>query len=931
MKMIKMEPVCQIAPGGGVNGKSSSKSASRAENRSLKSTKFGFTLAEMMVVMLILSVVMAAFAPIMTRRNKADLSNTSPWDKVESGAPHIYYKNSFRDNGQGVVEIGAKLDATGLIARRILGSRLFIATTDIAPNHISFGRHANRNVEKLADLRVTNNSIFLSSPGAFRANENAYSIDDSSKQHSVALGHRNIAKEFGIAIGQAAHANENSVAIGSMALNESTKNDNIAIGTNAGYKLDGTRNVLIGRDTVGYPTTTGQARNDSIAIGYQALWGFKPAYITENLSLGSSNIAIGSYTLSRMYDGKQNVAIGDRALKEGGSASNNVAIGYLAMGDEDFAQQVPGKTFSSPINNSKNNVAIGSYTLYKSKNGDGNVAIGSKALYESQGNNNIGIGKEAIYSDDNGKNNIAMGTNAMQTINYTDGFKSRTEFSNNIAIGENTLSNVSINSRSHNIYGNIALGNNALQYVIVGRKASYASDETYRKIGLSANNIAIGTNALAENRLSSSYVGGAYDSLGSDNIAIGQNALYTNKEGSYNIAIGKDALKRSSTAGSSSGYIDYWASDNIAIGRLAMGGSSNVSGSNNIALGKEALKFNTTGSSNIAIGYEALKNNYTGKNNIAIGYSACNNVKGSNKICIGKNSGPSASTQDDNIANNNLQAVFIGEDPSTDNGWNPAHVYIGGKSKYNGAPGVIDVYNSHNNKVGFYTNTTPNVDQNMYKSNVTINGNLIVKGYIMSRLYGYHSTDWWGLYGNTTDDYMHSISGSQYNESTEINKIMRNLTYISGTSYNSLGHSVVGSTHQGDLNICGYPAVYTGTTCSDQFSSDRRLKNISGANDDGLEKIKQLKVYNFTFKKDPKKLPHTGIIAQDLQKIFPNAVTKGEDGYLRVRWDEMFFAMINSIKELAAKVTGLEERLTKLEKENQELKARLNALEAKIK
>ncbi|MBQ2611676.1 type II secretion system protein, partial [bacterium] len=34
--------------------------------------KKGFTLAEMMVVMLILSIVMAAFAPIMTRRNKTD-------------------------------------------------------------------------------------------------------------------------------------------------------------------------------------------------------------------------------------------------------------------------------------------------------------------------------------------------------------------------------------------------------------------------------------------------------------------------------------------------------------------------------------------------------------------------------------------------------------------------------------------------------------------------------------------------------------------------------------------------------------------------------------------------------------------------------------------------------------------------------------------
>ena len=38
---------------------------------------FAFTLAEMMVVMLILSIVMAAMAPVMTTRNKLDQS--SPW------------------------------------------------------------------------------------------------------------------------------------------------------------------------------------------------------------------------------------------------------------------------------------------------------------------------------------------------------------------------------------------------------------------------------------------------------------------------------------------------------------------------------------------------------------------------------------------------------------------------------------------------------------------------------------------------------------------------------------------------------------------------------------------------------------------------------------------------------------------------------------
>ena len=50
-------------------------------------------------------------------------------------------------------------------------------------------------------------------------------------------------------------------------------------------------------------------------------------------------------------------------------------------------------------------------------------------------------------------------------------------------------------------------------------------------------------------------------------------------------------------------------------------------------------------------------------------------------------------------------------------------------------------------------------------------------------------------------------------------------------------------------------------------------------------------------------------MAQDLQKVFPNAVTKGDDGYLRIRLEDMFFAVINAVKELDTKVTKIIEKL----------------------
>ena len=88
-----------------------------------------FTLAEMMVVMLILSIVMAAFAPVMTTRSKVDLS--SPW-RWSNNNSDIYYGIG---NTQTVM-IGQKNTHNGGISD--ISSRLIINTADESQNHILF-------------------------------------------------------------------------------------------------------------------------------------------------------------------------------------------------------------------------------------------------------------------------------------------------------------------------------------------------------------------------------------------------------------------------------------------------------------------------------------------------------------------------------------------------------------------------------------------------------------------------------------------------------------------------------------------------------------------------------------------------------------------------------------------------------------------------
>ena len=128
------------------------------------------------------------------------------------------------------------------------------------------------------------------------------------------------------------------------------------------------------------------------------------------------------------------------------------------------------------------------------------------------------------------------------------------------------------------------------------------------------------------------------------------------------------------------------------------------------------------------------------------------------------------------------------------------------------------------------------------------------------------------------------------------------------------------------------------------FLSDRHLKNVGEKYTAGLDELKKLDFYHYTFKKDEAKTPMVGVMAQDLQKVFPDAVTKGEDGYLRIRLEDMFYAVINAVKELDSKICEIvadvtsikttiksqQETIDSLQKENAELKEEIKSIEKRI-
>lgn len=417
-------------------------------------------------------------------------------------------------------------------------------------------------------------------------------------------------------------------------------------------------------------------------------------------------------------------------------------------------------------------------------------------------------------------------------------------------------------------------------------------------------NTALGLSALSEN------ISGKY------NTAIGYNAGST-LQADYNTYIGAGAGEKAS--GSRNTAVGYQAgynnsgSVNVFVGANA---GRTGSGSYNVGIGYDALR-SVSGDYNVAIGTGALKNLTTGSYNTAIGYNACQYVTtGSHKTCIGYNSGPGANTQTSYMSatgswsRGQTVSDYLGS--KTDN---LERTYIGGRPYNYGGDAVMEIHNVGGTNSNLINN--PGV-----KSNTTtvINGNLIVRGRAMmtigSKLWSFVEVD---------------PKGSSAEHS---------MGYYSN---NNVGTILAGN--QQDYTVCYDTKVNTGIlpvklkggVCLDSTSSDRRLKNIGTRNLAGLKELNQLKIYDYTFKNDKSKHSQIGVMAQDLQKVFPNSVFEGPDGYLRIRWDEMFFASINAIKELDRKIVSLVNRATKvetqiakLEQENISLKTQVDALSVRV-
>ena len=90
--------------------------------------------------------------------------------------------------------------------------------------------------------------------------------------------------------------------------------------------------------------------------------------------------------------------------------------------------------------------------------------------------------------------------------------------------------------------------------------------------------------------------------------------------------------------------------------------------------------------------------------------------------------------------------------------------------------------------------------------------------------------------------------------------------------------------------------------------SDETLKENIQPITNALDKLNQIRGVTYNLKDDNTR-KHTGVIAQELQKVLPEAVHTNDDGILSVAYGNTIGLLIEAIKELQGTVNDLKRRL----------------------
>lgn len=138
-------------------------------------------------------------------------------------------------------------------------------------------------------------------------------------------------------------------------------------------------------------------------------------------------------------------------------------------------------------------------------------------------------------------------------------------------------------------------------------------------------------------------------------------------------------------------------------------------------------------------------------------------------------------------------------------------------------------------------------------------------------------------------------------------------TGVQGVSNGASGYGIYGS----NSNTSGYGIWCNSGRCGGNQgwtnASDRRLKENIKTITSGLDKVMQLRGVQYEWKKDDTDKKNIGFIAQEVMEVVPEVVVQNADGYYSIQESAINAVLVEAVKELKAENDDLRERIEKLE------------------
>jgi len=742
-----------------------------------------------------------------------------------------------------------------------------------------------------------------------------------------------------------------AIGAGALGLN-TTGSFNAATGNNAlADNTSGGSNTAIGGAAL-ESNTTG---NSNTATG---------AFALISNTTASNNTATGGSALGGTTTGGNNTGIGYFTLVNNTTGSNNTALGYNA-GPDSFHPDLTNTTAlgANAVVTASNamvlggtggnavNVGIGTtapaFTLdvHGTGNFTGPITFASSQTFPGTGTI-TGVSAGTALSGGGTTGNVTLN---VDTTKVLTGVTAGTGLTGGGVGGLQTLSvdttkvvtgiTVGTGLTGGGTGGVQNLSLDTTKVPQLGAANTFTVDQTV-KGNLTATGFLSGSALALNGQLfafgtyfsDDAYVGfaGNLTSTGTFNTGTGISALYSNTTGSYNTANGAFALVDNTTGGS-----------NTAIGHNALYG--NTTGSFNTATGELALALNSTGASNTAAGYQALYSSTTASNNTAVGYQALlNNTTGYSNAANGYLALSGNTTGDSNTASGQ-QALYTNTTGEGNTGTGFTALYSNAAGVANTADGYGALYyaaGNFNSGLGYAAGpdkTTPGLTNSTAIgsfADVTAS-NAMVLGSINGVGFGTADT-LVGINITAPTSLLHIGNRGNTKNSLRVEGPAKSGSGGMAASFGGYGDFGIDAPGiaEGRFVVKESGSVGIGTASPDNLLSvngsadkvgggswgtfsDGRLKTIGRDFTAGLDEVLKLHPIHYRYKEENAMgirdhADHVGFVAQDVQKVIPDAVSENSRGYLLVNNDPILWAMLNAIQQQQKQIQQQQQQIVRL-------------------